>query len=140
MSAPVLREVRIDTDTPSFGVLLRSHRHRAKITLLELSRLAKCHEASICRLERGERDVSRSLAMALARGLHLDEGDADRFIASAGYCPPSIMALGWDSTLTAICRVLLDDTLPDDDLATFRAVIESLAAKWVPKHPDLRER
>lgn len=125
----------------TFGALLRRHRRRSGMSTTALGRCAKCHAAAISRLELGERIVSHGLALALARGLQLDDEDTDRLMVAGGYCPPSVAALGWDATLAAVCRVLLDDALPDGDLATFRAVVESIAAKWtrVPRHPALVE-
>lgn len=123
------------------GRLLRMHREAAYRSQNELAGLAGLHASALNRIETGDRKASAPTLLALARGLELDDEDTDRLMVAGGHCPPSVAALGWDATLAAVCRVLLDDTLPDGDLATFRAVVESIAGKWarVPRHPALVE-
>ncbi|MGI8913343.1 MAG: hypothetical protein ACR2JY_06075, partial [Chloroflexota bacterium] len=73
----------------------------------------------------------RQVVEALAHALRLTPSEWDGLLFAAGYVPPSLQKLGpHDSTVAAITRLLTDDCLSPASRADFRAVVETVAARW----------
>lgn len=118
-----------------FGALVRAWRARGGLSQHELARRAGIDAAYVNRLERAPRMapvVPREPHLGnLAAALGLTAWEIDRLYVAGGRCPPSVARLGgWDPALGAVCRVLADAGLGDDDRAEFRFVVETLASRW----------
>jgi transcriptional regulator with XRE-family HTH domain len=116
----------------TFGVTLRRYRLRLGLSQNALAKVVGINASYINRLERGERRApAREVAFALAEALALSADDVDRLLGSAGYLPPSMRTLDpADSTVGAVVRLLVDERLSPEVLADFRAVVETIAARW----------
>jgi transcriptional regulator with XRE-family HTH domain len=121
----------------SFGAMLRRCRQQTGLSQNALARLVSIDASYIHRLESGERDApTRQVIEALARALLLTMAESDCLLFAAGYVPPSLRQLGPnDSTIAAVTRILTDDRLSSAARADFRAVVETIAARWQnPSH------
>jgi transcriptional regulator with XRE-family HTH domain len=105
---------------------------RANLSRWELARTAGINHSYVTRLESGDRGYpSRQITASLACGLRLSAQEADQFMALAGYLPPSLQKLGGDdTTIAALVAALTDDTLPPEDRANLRAIVEVVCSKW----------
>lgn len=121
----------------TFGVMLRRRRQQIGLSQNALARLVSIDASYIHRLESGERDApTRQVIEALARALVLTMAELDCLLFAAGYVPPSLRQLGPnDSTIAAVTCILTDDRLSSAACADFRAVVETIAARWQnPSH------
>lgn len=77
------------SDAPTFGALLRGHRHRAHDwTQRKLAAAVGIVPSHVSRLERGERLPHRELIAAFGAALALDAVEQATLYAAAGYLPP----------------------------------------------------
>jgi transcriptional regulator with XRE-family HTH domain len=116
----------------SFGPVLRCFRQRAGISQNALAKVAALDASYVHRLESGERGTpTRPVVDALAQALTLAPEERDQLLFAAGYVPPSLQRLGpRDPTLAAVVRQLTDERLSPASRADFRAVVETIAARW----------
>lgn len=119
-----------------FAATLRRFRLRAGLSQNALAKVVGINASYINRLESGEREApARDVAHALARALALCTEEVDRLFFAAGHVPPSLQKLGpADSTIAAVTRLLTNDRLSPEARADFRAVIETIAIRWVDHH------
>jgi transcriptional regulator with XRE-family HTH domain len=116
----------------SFGELLKRYREEAGLSQRELARRTEINPAIISRMESGDRGPSGSeQVLAIVRTLGLDSARADLLLASAGFWPEAIVALGpGDETLLAVARILSDPGVAERARRRFRRVIELLVEQW----------
>ena len=113
-----------------FGRLLQQHRVQADLSCNALARAAGVDPSYISRLERGDREPPRQhVALRICQALALDTPAADRLLVAGGYAPVTT----WHPLLATVARVLTDPRIPPADRSEFEAIIELLAAKWIPK-------
>ena len=119
----------------TFAATLRRFRLRTGRSQNALGRVVALDASYIHRLESGERDTpTRQVVDALARALALTPEERDTLLFAAGYVPPSLQKLGpHDSTVAVVLRLLTDDRLSPAARGDFRAVVETIAARW--QHP-----
>ena len=117
---------------PGFGELLRLRRLRLGVSQNALAKLVGMNASYINRIESGEREApSREVASALARALKLSVGETDELLFTAGHVPPTLQKLGAsDSTVAAVTRLLTNDHVPPEVRADYRAVVETVSARW----------
>jgi transcriptional regulator with XRE-family HTH domain len=116
----------------SFGALLRRFRERAGWSQNALAKEVGIDASYINRIEAGRRTgPGPAVTLALARALALSPRAVDGFCVAAGHLPPSLQRLGpADPTIAAVLGVLTDDQLSPVARADFRAVVETIAARW----------
>ncbi len=119
----------------TFAELLRAYREEVGLSQRALSRSSGVNPAIISRLESGDRAPSGpDQVLAIAGALALDGPRADSLLASAGYWPKAILALGpQDETLRDVARVLSAADLGADAKLRFRRVVGLLAEQWGAK-------
>jgi transcriptional regulator with XRE-family HTH domain len=78
----------LDASKPRFGRILARHRHRLGMSQPELARRIDCDHSFISRLERGEREPSRSMLMRMAELFRLGEKENSELFSAAGFLPP----------------------------------------------------
>lgn len=118
---------------PTFAELLRGYRGRTGLSQRALARASEINPAIISRLESGDRAPSGpEQVLAITRALALDDLSADRLLASAGYWPRAVLALGpQDETLLTLARVLADGRLDQQARIRFRHILQLLAEQWM---------
>ncbi|MCL4534898.1 MAG: helix-turn-helix domain-containing protein [Bacteroidetes bacterium] len=118
---------------PTFAELLRGYRGRTGLSQRALARASEINPAIISRLESGDRAPSGpEQVLAITRALALDDLSADRLLASAGYWPRAVLALGpQDETLLTLARVLADGRLDRQARIRFRHILQLLAEQWM---------
>ncbi len=117
----------------AFTELMRGYRERVGLSQRALARASGINPAIISRLESGDRAPSGpEQLLAITDALGLDPRDSDLLLASAGYWPRAVLALGpQDPTLLALARVLSDGGDDFDRKMRFRQIVELLAEQWI---------
>ncbi len=120
------------TDLPTFAELLKRYREEAGLSQRALSRASGVNPAIISRMESGDRGPScPGQVLAIGRALHLDTTRTDALLASAGYWPQAVLALGpQDETLLAVAHLLSDNEIPLEGRLRFREVVRLLVDQW----------
>ena len=118
---------------PTFAELLREFRQRADLSQRALAASSAINPAIISRLESEDRGPSGpDQVLAIARALNLGDDDADRLLASAGFWPRTLLALGpRDRTVLAVARVLGSSNVADPARARFRRAVDILVEQWL---------
>lgn len=118
---------------PTFAELVKEFRQRAGLSQRGLAAASDINPAIISRFESADRGPSGpEQVLALARALALDADDTDRLLASAGFWPRALLALGpQDPTMLAVARVLASPALDEAARARFRQIVELLAEQWL---------
>jgi transcriptional regulator with XRE-family HTH domain len=118
---------------PTFAELLREFRQRAGLSQRGLAAASAINPAIISRLESEDRGPSGpEQVLAIARALSLGDDDADRLLASAGYWPRTLLALGpQDPTVLAVARLLASPRVSDPARARFRRAVDILVEQWL---------
>ncbi len=120
----------------SFSYLLRQYRLAVPgLSQNRLARRAGLDPAYVHRMESGGAPIPviprRPVVDVLAEQLGLTGDERDRFVAAAGYCPPSLQALEkWEPCIGQVARVLSDPRLGTEDRDEFRTVISAIARRW----------
>ena len=116
----------------TFAELLKGYRERAGFSQRALARASQINPAIISRLESGDRTPSGpEQVLAIVRALALDDLSADRLLASAGYWPRAVLALGpQDESLLAVARVLTDGGVEQEAKIRFRHLLRLMAEQW----------
>lgn len=116
----------------AYGITLRRYRLRARLSQNALAHRIGVDASYLNRIESGVRGApSYDIALSLARTLARSAEELDRLLCAAGYVPPRLQKLGpADSTVAAVLAVLTDDRLTLEARADFRAVVETVAARW----------
>ncbi len=119
----------------AFAELLKSYREQVGFSQRALARASQINPAIISRLESGDRSPSGpEQVLAITRTLALDDQRTNRLLASAGYWPKAILALGpQDETLLSIAGVLTDQKLGQEAKGRFRQVVHLLARQWTDR-------
>lgn len=76
-----------------FGDMLRMFRERVGLSQRALAEKAGIDTSYISRIERGERNATRSIALQLAEILKLSIEEADLWLISAGFISPRMQNL-----------------------------------------------
>lgn len=132
-----MSEAQASYATPdTFASVLRRYRTRAGLSQNALGKIVGINASYINRLESEERGApTREVVNALSRELRLSNEERDRLLFSAGLVPTTLQKLGGnDSTVNAVTRLLTDDRLSPEARADFRAVVETIAIRWVQQH------
>lgn len=129
------RPVRLHFFRPTaLGDLLAARRARAGLSTVQLGRRAGVDGSYISRIESGERPhVERATLARIGAALGLDPSAIDALLIAGGYAPDWLRALDpEDSTVAAVGRALTDEAMTPGARADFRAVVETIAGRWVP--------
>lgn len=118
---------------PAFAELLRTYREQAGFSQRALSRAAGINPAIISRMESGDRGPSGpEQVLSIVDALGLSPERADSLLASAGYWPRAILAVGpQDETLLLVARLLSSDRVSDSAKDRFRKLAALLAEQWM---------
>ncbi len=117
----------------SFGLLLKELRESRGLSQSALGRRCGTSHATISRLESGERMPSRKLVSRLARAMALDQAEAARLFAVAGFWPT--VACNSRQSLLAILSRLLEDRKLDE--ATREQAVQRVSelVAWLSDQP-----
>lgn len=108
----------------TFRWLLRHYRLRTGLFQNAFAKAAAVDTSYIHRLEAGQRGTpTRHVVDALAHALALAPEERAGLHAAAGYMPH-------DSTVATVLRLLTDDRRSPASRADFRAVVETIVARW----------
>lgn len=115
-----------------FGELLRRYRSARGISQAGLATRAGMDRSYVNRIEAGERGAPAEPGTdALARGLELTDGEADRLFVAAGLLPRSLRTLGAaDPTIVLLAQRLTDVRLTPASRAALRATVETIVRCW----------
>ncbi|MEW6405712.1 MAG: helix-turn-helix transcriptional regulator [Chloroflexota bacterium] len=90
----------------NFGEMLRKFRERVGLSQKALAAAAEIDTSYISRIERGERNATRPIALRLAEILGLSQKEMDLWLIEAGFISPRMQSLANDG----ITRLIEDIT------------------------------
>lgn len=120
----------------TFAIILEQNRTRVRATQAELARAAGISASYINRMEKGDRPPpSRDVVLRIAESLHLDGGETDELLLSAGYAPLASAVLPVEHpVLELMADILRDGYVPDEELDLLKRQVELIRRRWYPKN------
>ncbi len=109
-----------------FGLVLKSGRNNAKLSQGRLARRTGFDHSHVSRLESGAREPSRDAVEILAEALELDQVQADRLRASAGFRGEGNTISHNETEMLALNALLENPNLSEEARARMRAVLSAL--------------
>lgn len=121
----------------AFASLLRTYRVAAGLSQNALARAVGVNPAYVNRLESGERRPSqRHYVLDLAKAIGLDDEATNRMLEAGGHLPVGYERLdSRDNTMRLVADILSDQSIPDQERAEFRQLIELVSRRWRAQAP-----
>ena len=82
--------------TADIGRAVTGWRERRRLSQADLADRVGCAHSAISRIERGERGVSRTMALAICDALHLDAFETESLLNLCGYTSVVWSRVAWD--------------------------------------------
>jgi transcriptional regulator with XRE-family HTH domain len=113
--------------TISFAMTLRDMRDRRRLSQSRLAEAAGFDHSYVSRLESGSRMPTRDAVSKLAEAMHLEDGDRDALLASAGFMPGRIENLfANEPVLSEVLGLLQNRSIPAEVRDDVRHMISLL--------------
>jgi transcriptional regulator with XRE-family HTH domain len=114
-------------NTASFALTLREMRDRLRLSQSRLAEAAGFDHSYVSRLESGSRMPTREAVTKLAEAMHLDDGERDALLASAGFMPGRIENLfASEPVLSEVMGLLQNRSIPAEVRDDVRHMISLL--------------